>query len=218
MPQEPEGLDWDNYFNQDKPSFFKNLLSLHRKIILTRALKYYADVYFPARGIFAELGSGTSESSTRVVSNDRKVVALDYNYYVLAKRNLLKDKVQGNVLALPFRSSSIDGAFNLGVMEHLSEEEIGAALKEAVRVMKAGARLLLFWPASFSLHEVILNSIASFLKIFLRKEVRFFPDEINLYRNRKWILGLIENTGLRLKKTHFNTRDLFSYQVIVLVK
>lgn len=215
MPDKNKHLSWGDYFGRENKSFFRNLIGLHRRLFVSRSVKYYSDKYFPKKGIFIEAGAGTSQSSSRIARSERKLIALDHNYYVLANHNIFKYKVQGDFRSLPIKSNVADGLWNLGVMEHMTDKEIIFALRECKRVMKNGGVLLIYWPPYFAPYEIVLNSIRYSLKRIFNKKIEFFPNEINLFRNKKKLIKTLDDTGLKLRKLNFNILDLFSYIVVV---
>ena len=211
-------FDWDQYFQRENQSVFQRLISVYRHHVISPAMRYYAETYFPAQGIFLEAGAGTSQSSARISSRERQLVALDLNHYVLARHNVLPAKIQGDIVCLPVQSSSLAGIWNLGVMEHLTAEQIVDALKEFGRVIRPDGVIVLLWPPVFAPFQIVLNAVAWVMRVFCRREVEFFPNEISLWRSRRQVQRLIERAGLRLERTHFNLRDLFSYVVVVIRK
>lgn len=215
MTKKKNNLSWEDYFERENKSLFQILVSLYRKLFISNSVKYYTDKYFPDKGIFIEAGAGTSQSSERISRRDRKLVALDYNHYVLARHNVMDNKIQGNIFSLPFKSRSIDGLWNLGVMEHLTDSEIILALKEFSRVIKDNGIILLYWPPYFAPFEVVLNSTQWFLKKIFNKEVEFFPNVINLYKNRKRMIDFINKVDLKLVRIDFNILDLFTNKVVI---
>lgn len=124
MPHNENTLDWTTYFKRENKSFVQNLFSFHRKVFISRAVKYYVNKYFPKEGFFLEAGAGTSQSSSRIEKLGRKLIALDLNHYVLAQHNCLDHKMQGDILSMPVKSKNIDGLWNLGVMEHFTDEDL----------------------------------------------------------------------------------------------
>ncbi|MBN3040103.1 MAG: class I SAM-dependent methyltransferase [Candidatus Omnitrophica bacterium] len=211
-------FSWDSYFKREKKSFFQKLLSFHRRVFIAPSLKYYCDKYFSQEGLFLEAGAGTSQSSALLKSSKRKLIALDLNHYVLTEHNLLDYKVQANILSLPFRDKCLQGIWNLGVMEHLTDDEIVKSLKEFKRVLEDEGVILLFWPPYFALHEVLLNLFSWLSEKIFAKKFNFFPDEINLYSNKNKLETFLDQAGLKLKNLHFSIRDIFSYMVVAAEK
>lgn len=56
--------------------------------------------------------------------------------------------IQANVLALPFRSASFDGAYSYGVVHHTVDPE--GAVREIARILKPGAPILFYVYEDFS--------------------------------------------------------------------
>src|SRR5271157_2786506 len=110
---------------------------------------HYAKRHFPASGIFVEAGCGSAESSDRIDRHGRQLIGLDFSASALqvAQRVGNMDMlIQGDVFSLPFRSHSVDGIWNLGVMEHFTETQICSCLREFRRVLKPDGVILLLWP------------------------------------------------------------------------
>lgn len=211
-------MEWDEYFTSQERGLFQRLLMFHRRRFIAPATAYHFDRVFPDRGIFLEAGAGTSESSRRIPRDKRVLVALDLSYVVLYRFNVLRDRVQGDIRFLPFSDESVSGIWNLGVMEHFGDQDLLCILGEFERILEPSGRLLLFWPPWYALHEIVLNFISWIARIFLRKKVAFFPDEVNLYSTRGKIVRLFERAGFDVERTTFGWRDLFSYAVIVACK
>lgn len=211
-------LTWQTYFERENKSFFKKLCRLHREVFIARAVRIFTDRYFSRDGIFLEAGSGTSQSSSLIRGEGRRLVALDLNHYVLCQHNVLAHKIQGNILALPLADNSLDGIWNLGVMEHFTDDQIVLILSEMRRTLKPEAKALLFWPPPYAPFQMALNSITWFAKTFLNKRVDFFPDEVNRYTTRSRVKKFLGRAGLKLIAVHFTIVDLFSYAVVVAEK
>lgn len=64
--------------------------------------------------------------------------------------------IHADVRDLPFRDKSLDGIWNLGVMEHFEEDEQLLVLREFHRVLKPGGRLLLWWPPVWAIDRMLL--------------------------------------------------------------
>lgn len=215
MLNKDPNLNWDEYFKNEKESLFHNLLNLHRRFFISRAVKFYTDKYFKKWGVFLEAGAGTSQSSSRISRLNRKLIALDQNAYVLVKHNILDYKIQGNILELPIKPESLAAVWNLGVMEHLTDLEIIKSLKEFHRVMKKDAVLMMFWPPFFAPFQIVLRTIAWILLNVFGKYVEFFPNEINLYKSKRKLLQFLDAANFSLQKKSFNILDMFSYVVVI---
>ena len=210
--------EWDEYFTSEDRGLFQRLLMFHRRRFVAPATAHHFDRVFPDSGVFLEAGAGTSESSGKISGRDRQLLAFDISYVVLHRFNVLPVHVQGDIRALPFSDGSVAGIWNLGVMEHFSDVELQRVLGEFNRVLEAKGRILLFWPPWYALHEIVLNSLAWLARVFLGRNIEFFPDEVNLYSSRRWVARILDGAGFDLVKTSFGWRDLFSYVVVVACK
>ncbi len=190
----------------------------HRRRFIAPATARHFDRVFPDSGVFVEAGSGTSESSRDIPVRDRVLVALDLSFVVLHRFNVLPIRVQGDIQRLPLADESVSGIWNLGVMEHFTDDAIAEVLAEFRRVLVADGRLLILWPPWYALHELILNTVSRLAHFFFRKTIVFFPDEVNLYRTRKRAARIFKLGGFEIEETVFGWRDLFSYVAVVAAK
>ena len=61
----------------------------------------------------------------------RTLVAVDMVLPVLKQCHPVMDvRIGGDILRLPFRSGSLDGIWNVGVMEHFTCDQINAIMQE----------------------------------------------------------------------------------------
>src|SRR6266545_4999725 len=123
---------WDRHWAalSERSSLFGRIASLVRTSLLSRAVRAFADEYFQKSGVFVEAGCGTAESSSGIDPAGRTLVAMDISRLaVRAARRIpvFSGLLQGDLFRLPFLSGSVSGLWNLGVMEHFTEEE-GRAL------------------------------------------------------------------------------------------
>src|SRR5205823_4994282 len=148
-----------------------------------RTVAYFVERYFSTRGVFVEAGSGTSETSIRVDKRggDRTLVALDLIVPVLEQCDPVMDvRVAGDIFRLPFADDSVDGIWNVGVMEHFTHDQIDAILRELHRVLRPGGRVILLWPGSDSIPQKMLEAVAWVVNLRPRpKTFRFHPPEIS---------------------------------------
>ncbi len=207
--------DWDEYFAGDSRGFFKRLLMLHRRVFIAPGARRHFDRVFPRDGVFVEAGAGTSESSQKIGTQGRTVLAMDLSYLVLQRFNVLPLKMQGDIRMMPIGDGEVSGIWNFGVLEHFTDDQLIIILSEFRRVLADDGRLLLFWPPWYALHELVLGTVSWLARHFLRKEVVFFPDEVNLYTTRRRAAELFDRAGLHIERTSFGPRDLFSYVVVV---
>ncbi len=213
-----EKKEWDRYWQtaSEKKSFLGDVFTAYRKQILARGLSHYVEKYFPKKGIFVEAGSGSSQTSVRLKKHKRKFIAVDISSEALseAKKNpLISKTIRADIRKLPFPDSSIDGIWNLGVMEHFSKDDIQKILLEFRRVLKKDGVLLLFWPPRYAPYHYFFRFI-HFLGRLMGKEWQFFPDEPSQLKSKKEAEIILRNAGFSAK-IHFSFRDGFTYLVVV---
>ena len=70
---------WSRHWDDaNQTSIVQRFFSFYRKAVFARAVAYFVDRYFPRTGLLLEAGSGTSETSMRVLrARGRTLVALD---------------------------------------------------------------------------------------------------------------------------------------------
>jgi ubiquinone/menaquinone biosynthesis C-methylase UbiE len=122
------------------------------------------------------------------------------------------------ILDLPFGPSSFDGAYNLGVLEHFTPDEIQQILAQLHRVIKPGGKLVMFWPHSRATSVAALRLAHWIMNDVMRKPTVFHPPEISLLRSKKWVESLVRQAGFRQADYSFGPRDLFVQAVVVAEK
>jgi SAM-dependent methyltransferase len=214
-----DGRVWDRHWAalaKDR-SLFGRVASLVRTALLSRAVRAFAKEHFPRDGVFVEAGCGTGESSGRIDARGRTLVAMDISRRALlaARRiSVFRGHLQGDLFRLPFRSGSVSGLWNLGVMEHFPTEEGRALLREFARVLRPRGVALLFWPPEFGSSRLVLAPVEA-LKSKPGAPYRFFPDEVNRLRSRLHAAEMLAGTGLEPEALSFSPRDLFVHLVVV---
>jgi SAM-dependent methyltransferase len=121
-------------------------------------------------------------------------------------------------MATGFRDRSFDGIYNLGVMEHFSDDQIRKILREYHRILKDDGIIILFWPPRFGATVIVLKGIHFVLNTVLRRDVRLHPPEPSLIRSKRQAASYAASGGFRLAAYDFGIRDLFTYAVLVLEK
>jgi SAM-dependent methyltransferase len=122
------------------------------------------------------------------------------------------------VFHLPFAPDSIDGLWNVGVMEHFTDAEIDAMLREFHRVLKPGASLCLFWPGRDSVPQRLLDGVALVSNLLRSKRtdaLRFHPDEISRLPSRAEGRRILERAGFHVDRVDAGGRTLFAFKVVI---
>jgi len=99
------------------------------------------------RGLAVDVGCGVGSNLYALRSWSINVVGLDRSMdnLLLAKGKVAAELVNGDLVALPFRSKSIGAILAMDVLEHLENDQIG--IHELWRVLKPGGILFLTVPA-----------------------------------------------------------------------
>ena len=196
---------WESHWKNLKGNNVGSLMSIYRKQIRARCVASFFERFFPKEGLFVECGSGSSETSSRIRGN-RHLVSLDFALEPLCiARNIktVRSCVNGDILALPFKRNSVDGIWNLGVMEHFVRDNQVKVLKEFLRVLKPGAKVVLWWPPKIALDHAILSLFGN-----------FFPDEPGRVTKRE-AKEIMMSAGFVDVKTYFPLSDAFTELVVV---
>jgi len=213
--------DWDVYWSeQDKASnkTYDVFANFYRNNIIKRGLNYFIFKHFTKGQTLLHAGCGSGKVDTDVVNN-YQVTALDISYPALKIYDAVNQHkakiIQASIFEMPFEDESFDGIYNLGVIEHFTEEEIQQILTEFKRVLKKGAKVCLFIPPTYGLTVQVLDTAHFILNKILRKNIKLHPDEITRVRSKAHIKGLIEKAGFKFIEYYFGPKDVFTQTVIV---
>lgn len=216
--------EWDRYWLKQKRTsgiVFELIAAAYRKLVIRRVLDSFIAKHFRPGSELLHAGCGGGQVDTGVVEKMR-VTALDISQHALdlyARVNGGRAKLLlGSVFKIPLPDASVDGVYNLGVMEHFSEEDIQAALKEFRRVLRPGGKILLFWPPTFGLSVQVLDGAHFILNRVLKRDVELHPPEISRIRSRAHARAVIEKAGFTLAEYYFGPKDGFTQAVIVGVR
>lgn len=213
---------WDAYWDGQKTQagglLYDAIASFYRKWIIRPSLNRFVRRYFApgAQVLHAGCGSGQVDADIRhhvaITGLDVSVNAL--RLYRKVNRGHCR-ALHGSIFSIPLPDGGVDGVYNLGVMEHFTEEEIRRILREFHRVLKDGGRAVVFWPPEFGLSVMFFKGLGFVLRtVFGKKDVKFHPDEITRVRSRRHVTDLFESEGFRVLEYSFGPRDLFTYAVV----
>jgi dolichol-phosphate mannosyltransferase len=217
---DPQG--WDEYWTvkEGKASHlvYDLIAAFYRKFIIRPSLNHFILKNFgaDARLVHAGCGSGQVDKD---IGEKIGISALDISPAALSiykKSNKhYRELIHGSIFDIPLEQSSVDGVYNLGVMEHFSEEEIQKILAEFQRILKPGGKIILFWPPKFGLSVMFLKTVHYVLNRILGKNVMLHPAEITHMVSRKHAQNFLDRTGFSLTEYSFGIRDLFTHAIIV---
>ena len=212
--------DWDLFWRKvdENRSFLSRIQSRYRTRIIAPVVDFYINRYFSESGFYIECGSGRSETTLRTDKKKRRFTAVDYSLPVLMKtidNPKIDNCVNGDIFSLPFRDESINGIWNVGVMEHFTLEDIHRILLEFKRVLKRGGRILLFWPTTYAPYEILIRIVEFIMNNILNRPFRFYPAEPSRLRSLKQGRGILQKSRFDALETYFSIRDLFSFGVVI---
>jgi dolichol-phosphate mannosyltransferase len=222
-PQLRDEQGWDAYWDGQKVGtgglLYDAVAALYRKWIIRPALNRFVHQYFApgARVLHAGCGGGQVDADIR---HHVSITGLDISLNALRLYKKVNrghgQTLHGSIFDIPLPDGTLDGVYNLGVMEHFTEDEIRRILRECHRVLRPEGRVLVFWPPEFGLSVLFFKGLVwVFRNLLRRKNVKFHPGEITLVRSRSHVSGLFESAGFRVLRYSFGPRDLFTYAVVV---
>ena len=213
--------DWDIYWTKQGTSssdVYNSIADFYRNRIIKPYLNHFLFKHFSAGQQILHAGCGSGKVDTDVVKKF-KVTALDISPEALAIYEKVNgpsiERVLGNIFKLPFANETFDGIYNLGVMEHFTEDEIIQILHEFKRVIKPKGKIVLFIPPVFGLTVQVLDLAHFILNKIFRKNIKLHPDEITRVKSKKHIRSLVERSGFTFIEYYFGRKDLFTQIVIV---
>jgi ubiquinone/menaquinone biosynthesis C-methylase UbiE len=216
--------DWDIYWaEKDKAgnAVYDFLAGIYRRLIVKNILNYFVKKYFPPgiKVLHAGCGSGQVDVDIRKYVN---ITALDISENALKIYRRVNGEetkvIQGSIFSLPFSDESFDGLYNLGVMEHFTQDEIHKILIEFKRVLKPGGKMIILIPPVFGFTVFVLDSAHFILNKISRMKIKLHPDEITRIKSQKHAIDTFQKAGFKVIKYYFGMRDIFTQAVIVAEK
>jgi dolichol-phosphate mannosyltransferase len=216
---------WDGYWDGKKPhaekSAYDVIASFYRNYLIKPSLNRFIQGSFAPRAELMHAGCGGGEVDADVVGY-AKVTAVDISPNAVARyRAMHGDRAEcmvADIFQLSEFGSRFDGVYNLGVMEHFSEDQLRRIFMEFNAVLKPGGRVVLFWPPVYGLSVIALHLIHFVLNRILRRGVQLHPPEPTKLRSRRQIEELLRESGLKLQSISFGVRDALTYAVVVAQK
>lgn len=218
-PVDPQG--WSDYWSgKNKTSYliYDLIAAFYRKVIIRPSLRSFIMRYFNASSRVLHAGCGSGQVD-RVIGTTIPISALDISkealsIYKKSNKNY-HELILGSIFDMPIAPASYDGIYNLGVMEHFTEAEIGQILIEFNRALRPGGKIVLFWPPEYGLSVIVLKIAHFVLNRILKKNIKLHPQEITRVRSRAQVKAYLDAADFRLLDYRFGPRDLFTYAVVV---
>lgn len=220
---DPQG--WDSYWTQGRETSrraYSAVASLYRQLAIRRNLNHFIHKHFApgARLLHAGCGSGQVDQE---LCREMRITAVDISLPALEsyrRNNPAAEAVRhGDILHLDeVPGATFDGAYNLGVVEHFTREQIVQILREMGRTVKPGGKVVIFWPHRLATSVLVLKMIHRLLDCFrsrTKPQLRLHPPEISLLESQAQAREVVEEAGFNLVDYYFGMRDLLVQAVVV---
>ncbi|MBN18075.1 MAG: hypothetical protein CL758_01125 [Chloroflexi bacterium] len=216
--------DWDKYWENPKGitnKLYGIIANFYRNKLIKPNLNKIIKKHFPEKSNLLHAGCGSGKVDKDFTIN-HSVFALDMSSNALkvyrSIHNAQEEIIQGTIFSIPIKSSSLDGIYHLGVMEHFSLDEIKQILPEFQRILKNEGKMIVFWPPKFGLSVIVLNTIHLILNKILRLNIKLHPDEITLIKSRKHAQNIFSQSNFKIIEYSFGFYDFFTYCMLVVQK
>ncbi|MDO9036406.1 MAG: class I SAM-dependent methyltransferase [Methanoregula sp.] len=215
--------EWDGYWAKDQQAhnrIYDKIAVFYRRYIIKPYLKKYFSKYFLKKLIILHAGCGGGQVEEGIIDS-QSVIGLDISVNALTlyrKNHCDSPLILGDISKISIRNESLDGIYNLGVMEHFSEEQINHIFLEFHRILKKNGKIILFWPPRYGTTVIFLKCVHYFFNSLLGKKIQLHPLEPSLIRSKKQVEKIVQLAGFKLKEYNFSLADFYTYAVIVLEK
>jgi ubiquinone/menaquinone biosynthesis C-methylase UbiE len=218
-----EHKEWSHFWSLDRQrTVSQRFFSFYRKAVFARTVRYFHNRYMPSAGMCVEAGCGTSETSMRIdkLDGNKILVASDIVLPILTCCHPVMDvRLCADIFNLPFHDNSVDGIWNVGVMEHFSQPQIKQIMREFRRVLKPKAPVILLWPGTNSIPQKMLRLVENTINLRGGEETfRFHPEEISQLRSKREGRDILEQNGFQVKHLDNGFRSLMAFRTLVGVK
>ena len=229
-----DSQSWEYYWRTEEKSrfsfnsiaefyhfFFNSIAEFYRRFIILPSLNRFIKKFFRegAQVLHAGCGSGQVDAAIRGYVWI-KALDISSNALKIYKKENGKnsDVLQGTIFQIPLQSGTLDGIYNLGVIEHFHPNEIDAILNEFYRVLKPGGIVIVFWPPEYGLSVLFFKVLKRILKIFTRKTYKLYPDEVSRVQSRSYAEDFFVRGNFKVLSYSFGARDAFTYVTVVAQK
>ncbi|MDX2053228.1 MAG: glycosyltransferase [Polyangiaceae bacterium] len=213
--------NWNEYWDKKSAkstAAYDVIATFYRNAVIRRGLTRAITAEFAPNAALLHAGCGSGQVDgdlhrhARITAIDISPSAL--NLYRQANPGA-KATYHASIFDLPFENGTFDGAYNLGVVEHFTRDELARAFSELHRVIKPGGKLVIFWPHAYATSVMVLGSAHFLLNDVLHRNVRLHPPEVSLVHSREEAAELLALGGFELTSYRFGARDLFVQAVVV---
>ncbi|MDP2797273.1 MAG: class I SAM-dependent methyltransferase, partial [Methanoregula sp.] len=174
--------EWDEYWAKDQQAhnrIYDKIAVFYRRYIIKPYLKRYFSKYFLNKLKILHAGCGGGQVEEGIIDS-QSVIGLDISVNALTlyqKNHHDSNLILGDVSIIGIKNESLDGIYNLGVMEHFSEDRINHILLEFHRILKKNGIIILFWPPRYGATVIFLKGVHYFFNSVLGKKIQLHPPE-----------------------------------------
>ena len=214
---------WDEYWDTKNATnhIYGRIASFYRRVIIAPSVRKVVQRELAPGSRALHLGAGAGEIDS-LLPAEWNLVAIDFSAEAIRLRQkrlrtsgACGSAIQADLFELPFIKSSFGVVFNLGVMEHFTDDEVLASFSEIKRVLEPTGRAVFYWPPVWGPTVIVLHSIARCLRLFNRSAAQLHPPEINLFRSPRRCRRLLSRAGLRATSISYGPRDLFTHVIVI---
>jgi ubiquinone/menaquinone biosynthesis C-methylase UbiE len=216
---DPQG--WDSYWElktEIDAAAYEIIAWVYRTIVIRRRLECYVRKHFSTGSVIVHAGCGSGQVDLNL-QHEMKLTALDISVPALrlyARNNPDSvNLVHGSILNIPLTGESVDGLYNLGVVEHFDASAIRRILEESHRVLRPGGKTIIFWPHKKATSVAVLRLVHWFRKRVLKKHEDLHAPEISLLPSKRHALNALREAGFEPIDYYFGFADFWVQAVVV---
>lgn len=216
-------IEWDYYWTIKKTSLhsvYDKIAVFYRQNIIKPHLERYVSKYFERNLIILHAGCGGGQVEEEI-THYYTIIGMDISLNAIALYKKCHDAPNlflGDITSIGIKEGSLDGIYNLGVMEHFSEEEIKIILMEFHRILKKRGKIILFWPPEYGSTVIFFKIVHFILNTVLQRNIYFQPQEPSRIRSKKWVDNIINQSGFTVEEISFGMEDFCVNMVVVIRK
>ena len=206
--------DWTQHWEKSNSAFHAITSLIRRYLTAPLVIGGLKDLAQGSGKVFLEAGAGTSETSVLVDLSRHTSISMDISEAVLKRSVNPQLKLQGDLFNLPLQDGSVDVIFNIGVHEHYSDDQNAIILKDFMRVLRVGGRVVLFWPWYWAPLMILGRTINVVMTFILGRKYELYPNQY--WELRRFADGdrLMTQAGFAHVRHYLSIVDLFSMLVL----
>jgi len=216
-------IEWDYYWTIKQTSLhriYDRIAVFYRQHIIKPHLERFISKYMDPDVVILHAGCGGGQVEEEI-ARSFNIIGMDISSNAVAlykKFHAEPNLILGDILQIGIKAEALGGVYNLGVMEHFSEEEIGRILGEFHRIVRKGGVIILFWPPEYGSTVVFFKIVHFFLNSVLKRDIFFQPPEPSRIQSRRWVEAIVKKSGFSLEEISFSSEDFYTNMVVVLRK